>query len=320
MTRKVEMKKIDSEDLEKQGAEHYLRQVSGVLVPGGFGYRGIEGKIKSHQVCPGEPHSFLGYVPGDAMRGDRVRPQCLAASRTPIPRNSAPKTKYPVISLLAEQESVQRLGRDDASGRVSLQDVSIKGAVACYRKSLDRRKRHRHRYEFNNNYRRLMEKKGLVFSGIYPTKNLVEIVELKGHPFFIAVQFHPEFKSKPDWPHPHFPGFHQVRVKESRVIMKAILALEDGSYSRASRSARTGERCGEVVFNTSMTGYQEVITDPSYKGQIVAMTYPLIGNYGINAEDAESGRPFVEGFVVKEYSKIASNWRSPEFFAGLSAR
>ena len=92
--------------------------------------------------------------------------------------------------------------------------------------------------------------------------------------------------------------------------MKAYLALEDGTIFKGTSFGSEGERSGEVVFNTSMAGYQEVLTDPSYKGQIVTMTYPLIGNYGINDEDSESKGIFLEGFVVKEYSKIASNWRS----------
>jgi carbamoyl-phosphate synthase small subunit len=92
--------------------------------------------------------------------------------------------------------------------------------------------------------------------------------------------------------------------------MKAILALADGTIYKGTSFGAGGERCGEVVFNTGLTGYQEVITDPSYKGQIVAMTYPLIGNYGVNDEDVESRKPFLEGFVVKECSKIHSNWRS----------
>jgi carbamoyl-phosphate synthase small subunit len=91
--------------------------------------------------------------------------------------------------------------------------------------------------------------------------------------------------------------------------MKAILALEDGTIFKGSSFGARGERYGEVVFNTSMAGYQEILTDPSYKGQIVTMTYPLIGNYGVNHEDVESRRPFVEGFVVKECSGLASNWR-----------
>lgn len=97
-----------------------------------------------------------------------------------------------------------------------------------------------------------------------------------------------------------------------RSVKPAILALEDGLAFRGRSWAADGESCGEIVFNTSMTGYQEVITDPSYAGQIVCMTYPLIGNYGVNSSDEESARPWVEGFVVREASRMASNWRSQE--------
>ncbi len=90
----------------------------------------------------------------------------------------------------------------------------------------------------------------------------------------------------------------------------AILVLEDGSVFQGYAFAGTGEVCGEVVFNTGMTGYQEVITDPSYKGQIVTMTYPLVGNYGINPEDMESDGIYLEGFIVKEYHSRPSNWQS----------
>src|SRR5919112_956986 len=92
----------------------------------------------------------------------------------------------------------------------------------------------------------------------------------------------------------------------------ALLVLEDGRAFRGRAWGAEGERCGEMVFNTSMSGYQEVLTDPSYAGQIVCMTYPLIGNYGVNRADAESARPWVEGFVVREASRTASNWRSEE--------
>jgi carbamoyl-phosphate synthase small subunit len=92
----------------------------------------------------------------------------------------------------------------------------------------------------------------------------------------------------------------------------ALLALEDGRTFRGSSWAAEGEVCGEMVFNTSMTGYQEVLTDPSYAGQIVCMTYPLIGNYGVNELDSESSRPWVEGFVVREASRIVSNWRAED--------
>lgn len=92
--------------------------------------------------------------------------------------------------------------------------------------------------------------------------------------------------------------------------MDAILALEDGRTFRGRAWGANGTRTGEIVFNTAMTGYQEILTDPSYAGQIVTMTYPLIGNYGVNTEDVESRRPFAEGFAVREFSEVSSNWRS----------
>src|SRR5947209_12958225 len=92
--------------------------------------------------------------------------------------------------------------------------------------------------------------------------------------------------------------------------MNGIFALEDGTMFRGEGFGAKATACGEAVFNTSMTGYQEILTDPSYKGQIVAMTYPQIGNYGINSTDVESWRPHVAGFVVRELSAVASNWRS----------
>ena len=97
-----------------------------------------------------------------------------------------------------------------------------------------------------------------------------------------------------------------------RNLNPALLALEDGRVFRGRSWAAAGESVGEIVFNTSMTGYQEVLTDPSYAGQIVCMTYPLIGNYGVNSEDEESARPWVEGFVVREASRVASSWRAEE--------
>ncbi|HIE65152.1 MAG: glutamine-hydrolyzing carbamoyl-phosphate synthase small subunit [Nitrospira sp.] len=95
-------------------------------------------------------------------------------------------------------------------------------------------------------------------------------------------------------------------------MKKAILLLEDGTSFSGRSFGADGESIGEVVFNTSMTGYQEIITDPSYKGQLITMTTPLIGNYGVNAEDAESERPWLEGLIVKEYSAYPSNWRAEE--------
>src|SRR4051812_11855526 len=92
--------------------------------------------------------------------------------------------------------------------------------------------------------------------------------------------------------------------------MNAVLALEDGTVFRGKPFGAATEACGEVCFNTSMTGYQEILTDPSYKGQIVTMTYPLIGNYGVNLQDVESWRPHVSGFVIHELSPVISSWRA----------
>lgn len=97
--------------------------------------------------------------------------------------------------------------------------------------------------------------------------------------------------------------------------MKAILALEDGSVFQGEGFGARATACGEVCFNTSMTGYQEILTDPSYKGQIVSMTYPLIGNYGVNRQDVESWRPHVAGFVIRELSPVVSNWRAEHSLA-----
>ena len=97
--------------------------------------------------------------------------------------------------------------------------------------------------------------------------------------------------------------------------MKAILALEDGSVFEGQGFGARATSCGEVCFNTSMTGYQEILTDPSYKGQIVTMTYPLIGNYGVNTQDVESWKPHVAGFVIRELSPIVSNWRADSSLA-----
>src|SRR5438132_12871910 len=102
-----------------------------------------------------------------------------------------------------------------------------------------------------------------------------------------------------------------VRIQGATMADRvAKLALEDGTVYTGRSFGATGERFGEVVFNTSMTGYQEVLTDPSYKGQIVTMTYPLIGNYGVNREDVESSRPQVEGFIVREVARLPTHFLS----------
>src|SRR6266516_4020038 len=122
--------------------------------------------------------------------------------------------------------------------------------------------------------------------------------------------FVPHLHSATPAPPPARMKLFQAPRKESPELTPAILALEDGTVFEGKSFGAPAERSGEVVFNTALTGYQEVFTDPSYSGQIVVLTNPQIGNYGTSAEDSESGRPFIEGLVVREFSAIASNWRS----------
>ncbi|MFN7170740.1 MAG: glutamine amidotransferase-related protein, partial [Candidatus Omnitrophota bacterium] len=127
-----------------------------------------------------------------------------------------PKTRYPVICLLEEQTKIKELGGTMRLGSYPCKIKKNSLAFQLYRRNLIY-ERHRHRYEFNNKYKNLFQNKGMVFSGIYPQRNLVEMVELKNHPFFIAVQFHPEFKSKPDKAHPLFKGFIKAALENSKI-------------------------------------------------------------------------------------------------------
>jgi CTP synthase len=209
---KVEIQRVDSEDIEKYGAEKFLKDVSGVLVPGGFGYRGIEGKIKAIKYARENNVPFLGLCLGmqcAVIEFSRNACGLKGANSTEF----MPKTKYPVISLLEEQRRVKDMGGTMRLGAYPCRIKNGTLAKKVYRQELVS-ERHRHRYEFNEKFRTLLEKKGMVFSGIYKNKNLVEIVELKKHPFFIAVQFHPEFKSKPDSAHPLFRDFIKAGLQK----------------------------------------------------------------------------------------------------------
>ena len=211
---RIEIKRMDSEDLEKGSIEKSLQDICGILVPGGFGYRGIEGKIKAIKFARVNKIPFLGLCLGMQCAVIEFARNACGLSQA----NSTefrPKTKYPVVSLLEEQKKVKDLG---GTMRLGVYPCRIKNktlASLTYAKKLIL-ERHRHRYEFNNKYKKLFEKKGMVFSGIYPKKNLVEIVELKKHPFFIAVQFHPEFKSKPDKAHPLFREFIKAALERQK--------------------------------------------------------------------------------------------------------
>ena len=212
---KVEIRKIDSEDLQKIGPQKLLEGVCGVLVPGGFGYRGIEGKISAIKFARENNIPFLGLCLGmQCAVIEFARHVCGLKDANSTEFKA--KNKNPVICLLEEQEKVTHLGGTMRLGAYPCRLKKNTLASKLYRKS-QIEERHRHRFEFNNKYRAVLEKKGIVFSGIFPKGNLVEIIELKKHPFFIAVQFHPEFKSKPDQPHPLFKGFIKAALDKSKV-------------------------------------------------------------------------------------------------------
>ena len=208
---KVTIKKVDSEEIEKHGAGSMLNDVAGILVPGGFGYRGIEGKIAAIRYARENNIPFLGLCLGmQCAVVEFARNVCglKNANSTEFNKN----TRYPVISLLKEQKGVKDMGGTMRLGAYPCRIKKGSQAFKIYKKSTVS-ERHRHRYEFNNIYRDLLAKKGIIFSGVYPKKSLVEMVEIRKHPFFLAVQFHPEFKSKPDRPHPLFREFIAAALK-----------------------------------------------------------------------------------------------------------
>jgi CTP synthase len=202
---RLAIKRVDSEDIEKNGVDKYLEGAQGILVPGGFGHRGIEGKIEAARYARTNKVPFFGICLGmQTAVVEFARNVCgmKNADSTEFDKD----TKYPVISLLEEQKKVKKKG---ATMRLGLYDCALKKGTNAYRayKKEKIAERHRHRYEFNNEYRDRMRKSGMVFSGINPKTNLVEIIELEDHPWFVACQFHPEFRSKPDKPHPLFRDF-----------------------------------------------------------------------------------------------------------------
>lgn len=205
----VKVQMIQAEGLQERIQEE-LKGLHGILVPGGFGDRGIEGKIQAIKQARKEEVPFLGICLGM---------QCAVIE---FARNVAhlegahsaefdPTTPYPVIDLLPEQKDVEDLGGTMRRGLYPCRLKKESQAITYYGEELIY-ERHRHRYELNNVYRHQLEAKGLVMSGLSPDGRLVEVVELKSHPYFIGVQFHPEFKSRPNRPHVLFHHFLQAAV------------------------------------------------------------------------------------------------------------
>ncbi len=202
---RVHIRRVDSEEIAGGKLLRHLKGVCGILVPGGFGYRGIEGKIKVIRYARENKIPFLGICLGMQLAVvEFARHVCglREANSTEFDKN----TVYPVISLLPGQRVIKNKGGTMRLGAYPCRLRKETKSFEVYKKHIIS-ERHRHRYEFNNEYKGLLKSNGLVISGTCPRKNLVEIVELKDHPWFVACQFHPEFKSKPDKTHPLFRGF-----------------------------------------------------------------------------------------------------------------
>jgi CTP synthase len=218
----VEIGWIDAEKIEKQGAQKLLKNFDGILVPGGFGSRGIEGKIAAIKYARTKKIPFLGLCYGLQLATiEFARHVCglSGANTTEID----PKTPHPVVYIMPEQEKLLEGSHYGGTMRLGTYPCLLKKNTLAWKSysSVFRHpssvfrisERHRHRYEVNNKYRQLFEKKGLIISGTSPNDQLVEIIELKNHPFFLATQFHPELKSRPLAPHPLFLEFIKAALK-----------------------------------------------------------------------------------------------------------
>lgn len=201
----VNIRWIDSETLFKDNLDEYFADVDGIIVPGGFGTRGTEGKILSIGYAREHKIPFLGLCLGMQLAiVEFAKNACGIKDAASIELN--PETTNPVITLMPEQNGVVNLGGTLRLGAYPCRLQKDTKALALYGKELIE-ERHRHRYEVNNDYRDVLSENGMVLSGISPDGRIVEMIELANHPFFLATQAHPEFKSRPDVPHPLFAGF-----------------------------------------------------------------------------------------------------------------
>jgi CTP synthase len=202
--RAVKIEWLDSEQLDGM-ADDKLRQVQGIIVPGGFGYRGIEGMIKAAKSARKRDTPYLGLCLGMHIMVIELGRHVFHTDKVNSTEFDA-ASGYPVIDLLPEQRSVEEKGGTMRLGTYPCHLVAGTIAAGAYGVEVVY-ERHRHRYEFNNDFRQPLEEAGIVASGLSPDGRLVEIAELRDHPWMVACQFHPEFKSRPDSPHPLFMGF-----------------------------------------------------------------------------------------------------------------
>lgn len=210
---KVEITWVDSEDVTDETAPELLSSVQGILIPGGFGHRGIEGKIAAAKYARENHIPYFGICLGMQIAVIEYARNVLGLADA----NSSEfdlECKHPVIYLMPDQEGVQK-GGTMRLGAYPCKIVPGTKIAECYNKD-EIAERHRHRYEFNNDYRDRFEQNGMKISGTSPDNKLVECVELPSENFFVAVQFHPEFKSRPNRPHPLFVGFVKAALENKK--------------------------------------------------------------------------------------------------------
>ena len=208
----IDIKWINSEHVSRENVTELLGDADGILVPGGFGDRGIEGKIEAIRYAREQKVPFLGICLGMQLASIEFARNVVGLKEA----HSAefdPNTPHPIIDLLPEQKDIEDLG---GTLRLGLYPCKLQEGTLAYEAYQDEviYERHRHRYEFNNHYRQMMEQHGFVFSGTSPDGRLVEIIELKDHPWFVAAQFHPEFTSRPTRPQPLFREFVKASLKQ----------------------------------------------------------------------------------------------------------
>ena len=211
---KVKIDWIQSEDITEENVHEYLKEADGILVPGGFGNRGVEGKITTIKYARENKIPFFGICLGMQLAAvEFARNVCgLTGAHS---SELDPNTPYPIINLLPDQENVVEMG---GTLRLGSYPCTLTEGSQAHKEygEINITERHRHRYEFNNFYRERLTNKGLVLSGVSPDGRLVEIVELPEHPWFVAGQFHPEFKSRPEKAHPLFAGFIKASLENKR--------------------------------------------------------------------------------------------------------
>ena len=201
----VNIRWVDSEEIERQGCEPLLKGVDGILIPGGFGHRGTEGKIQAVKYARENKIPFLGICLGMQMAIVEFA-RDVAGFKDANSAELNPDTMHPVIYLMPEQNGVENIG---GTLRLGAYPCVLKEGTKAYELygAKEISERHRHRYEVNNDYRSALEEHGMTMAGLSPDGRIVEMIELKDHPFFIGTQGHPELKSRPNRAHPLFRGF-----------------------------------------------------------------------------------------------------------------